>query len=341
MMEIATPKPEEKEVSEISIEDVLRALYQKIHFREMGDDEMSIVLQSLTQDPVETIMGMLQSPELISRLLNLNPSPEVASNALAYVFRAKKMDSPEQKFFMHLPKTAGTSINSHIQRFSNYVWLSHAGGGGNYLHLWPLVSGHFHWSDFPSTSRGLTVLRDPLERLVSAWQFVTSDHQVRQRSIPEDGLLNESFTDFIQRQRMSLGFAKISVGASWFFTDTPTDILSYHESTNNNLEKIFHRAFNSFEHIACIEDPASVSTALKFATGSDEPFTAQANKTNRIGSEPQSLSQAEYEQLFELTAFEYRFLSYLFEKGIITFDYNQGFEERLNKYLAKQQLIIE
>ena len=339
MTEIATPKPEEKEVSEMSIEDVLRALYQKIHFREMDDDEMSIVLQSLTQDPVETIMGMLQSPELISQLLNLNPTPEVASNALAYVFRARKIDSPEQKFFMHLPKTAGTSITSHIQRFSNYAWLN--GGGGNYLHLWPLVSGHFHWSDFPSTSRGLTVLRDPLERLVSAWQYMTSRRQVMHNNFLNEGLLNENFSNFLKRQTTTPSLATMSVGASWFFTDTPTDILSYHESANNNLESLFNQAFNSFEHIACIEDPASVSTALKFATGSDEPFTAQANKTNRVGSEPQSLSQAEYERLFELTAFEYRFLSYLFEKGIITFDYNQGFEERLNKYLAKQQLIIE
>jgi hypothetical protein len=339
MTEIATPKPEEKEVSEMSIEDVLRVLYQKIHFREMDDDEMSIVLQSLTQDPVETIMGMLQSPELISRLLNLNPSPEVASNALAYVFRARKIDSPEQKFFMHLPKTAGTSINSHIQKFSNYAWLSH--GGGNYLHLWPLVSGHFHWSDFPSTSRGLTVLRDPLERLVSAWQYMTSRRQVMHNNFLNEGLLNENFSNFLKRQTTTPSLATMSVGASWFFTDTPTDILSYHESANNNLESLFYQAFNSFEHIACIEDPASVSTALKFATGSDEPFTAQANKTNRVGSEPQSLSQAEYERLFELTAFEYRFLNYLFEKGIITFDYNQGFEARLNKYLAKQQLTVE
>jgi hypothetical protein len=258
---------------------------------------------------------------------------------LAYVFRARKIDSPEQKFFMHLPKTAGTSINSHIQKFSNYAWLSH--GGGNYLHLWPLVSGHFHWSDFPSTSRGLTVLRDPLERLVSAWQYMTSRRQVMHNNFLNEGLLNENFSNFLKRQTTTPSLATMSVGASWFFTDTPTDILSYHESANNNLESLFYQAFNSFEHIACIEDPASVSTALKFATGSDEPFTAQANKTNRVGSEPQSLSQAEYERLFELTAFEYRFLNYLFEKGIITFDYNQGFEARLNKYLAKQQLTVE
>ena len=126
MTEIATPKPEEKEVSEMSIEDVLRALYQKIHFREMGDDEMSIVLQSLSQDPVETIMGMLQSPELISRLLNLNPSPEVASNALAYVFRAKKMDggglnifflrffSPRTLFFFYKQR-------NHVQKLFSFT----------------------------------------------------------------------------------------------------------------------------------------------------------------------------------------------------------------------------
>ena len=339
MFEKAAPKSNLNEVHGMSSEDVLREIYRRIHFREIDEDEMSMVLQSLTNDPVGTIVGMMHSEELISRILDFNPSPEIASKALAFVFRGRKTDTPEQKFYLHLPKTAGTSITSHIIRFSDFPWLN--SGGENFLHLWPLVFGHFHWSDFPSTSRGFTVLRDPLERLVSAWQYLTSRHQVMFKDFLDQGLLNENFSNFFQRQMTDPFLASMSVGASWFFTDVPTDILSYQESANQKMEKLFNRAFDSFDHIACIEDPASVASALKFATGSDESFTSQANKTNRVGSEPQSLSQGEYAQLFDLTKFEYRFLSHLFEKGIITYDYNNGTEERLNKYLARQQVVVE
>jgi hypothetical protein len=83
--------------------------------------------------------------------------------------------------FLHLSKTAGTSLTEVLARRWGRVWIVaestelDAPAAAGTLRGVDLVAGHFyaHQLDLPAL-RGfapVTVLRDPLDRLVSSWRF--------------------------------------------------------------------------------------------------------------------------------------------------------------------------
>jgi hypothetical protein len=320
---------------------VLREIYLKVHLREIADSELDHIKQALASDFSGTIIAMLRSSELLSNLLHSDPIPEVAPNALNYALRSRKTeDLPEMRFFLHIPKSGGTSVIHHLNQHSDLFWHQHDSKDKAPLHLWPLLTGHFHWTLFPSDSRGFTILRDPLERLISAWRFQTSYSQYLFRKSDQRSLLNLNLTDFLNDVLQDEKATDRTL-LSWFFTDEPLQKQVFTETPHHMLEKNFNNFYANFEHIACIEDAHSVTQALTFATGNAAPLATTRNQTNRENSEIHSLSKAEYDRLFELTSFDYRFLNQLFEKGIISYDYSKNKEEKLIRYLTRQGLTIE
>ena len=153
-------------------------------------------------------------------------------------------------------------------------------------------------------------------------------------------LVNNDFTRYLEWGKTDKTVAQMSVGASWYFTHTPTDILSYQGLNISNFNNSFSEALKHISHFGCVEDPESIQNVLRFAIETDAEFLREDNRTDRTGSKLQSLTQAEYGQLFELTRFEYQFLNFLFEKGLISFNYNIGIEERLLRYLSKAGLTV-
>ena len=321
----------------LSLDQIIRDLYLKIHFRVVDENELDLIKQALANDPVETVIGMLRSPETLSNLLKLDPLPGVASNALTYALRLRKTNAePEKRFFMHIPKTGGTSVIHHLNQHSDWPWLQTEDQTS--LGTWPLVAGHLHWSYFPSNSKGFTIFRDPLQRLISHWQFSTSFSQHFQGKENQPNLLNFTFTNFLAG-RVERAFFNSQM--SWFFTNKPTAHLDHENIPHHELEKNFTDFYSSFGHISCIEDSESINQSLKFATGKDTPLVTTKNQTDRTNSDPQTLSRVEFDRLFELTSFDYRFLNHLFEKGVITYDYNQNKEEKLIQYLNRLGLTID
>ncbi len=321
-----------RSVKNEGVEGILKELYRQLLRRDATKDELYAAIHSLRNDPVKTIVEMAHSEELIANLLGAATSRTLLSNVLSYAFKFISGTEPQSKYFLHLPKTAGTSICTHIQEHSVFPW--HFNASRQNLNSWPLVSGHHHWSFFPNSSTGFTILRDPIERLLSSWLFITSLRQARSQDVSLAGLLNCDFRSFLQWSKSNQVVAEMAVGASWFFTDSPNDIVSYQNSRRVDLTKTFTEVFDHVTHIGCIEDPTSVDTIIRFATDKDAEFLSGVNHTDRTGSAPQFLTRAEYDQLFELTAFEYQFLDFLFEKELVSFDYNAGIEDRLLRYLT-------
>ena len=321
----------------LRIDEVLRDVYLEIHSREINESEMDHIKRAMSVDPSGTIIAMVRSSEFLSNLLLSDPLPEVAANALNYALRSIKTDAlPEKRFFMHIPKSGGTSIIHHLQEHSNFLW--HHSSDETSLNLWPLVAGHFHWSIFPSNSKGFTILRDPLECLISQWRFRTSYSQHLFRKVDDKVFLNLNFTDFVNNTKTGEGsFSQLQT--SWFFTDKPLPI--YGETSHNKLERLFNDFYSSIENIGCIENSDSVSQALKFATGKDTHLVTTKNQTTRVNSGPQTLSKGEYDRLFDITDFDYRFFNHLFEKGIITHDYSQDKETKLMQYLNRLGLTVD
>ena len=323
----------------LRLDEVLRDVYLKIHSREINESEMGHIKRAMSVDPSGTIIAMVRSTELLSNLLLSDPLPEVAGNALNYALRLRKTDAlPEKRFFMHIPKSGGTSIIHHLQEHSNFPW--HHSVGETSLNLWPLVAGHFHWSIFPSNSKGFTILRDPLQRLISNWRFETSYSQHLFRKVDDKVYLNLNFTDFVNNEITGEeSYSRLQM--SWFFTDKPLHSPIYGETSHNKLERLFNDFYSSIENIGCIEESDSVNQALKFATGKDTHLFTTKNQTTRVNSDPQTLSKGEYDRLFDITDFDYRFFNHLFEKGIITHDYSQDKETKLMQYLDRLGLTVD
>lgn len=81
-------------------------------------------------------------------------------------------------FFLHVPKTAGTAFRlalteavgiPAIMAYDRIDMIRPEDFRG--LHFWPLLAGHGHVDDFPSSHRGVTTLREPRSRLLSLYRM--------------------------------------------------------------------------------------------------------------------------------------------------------------------------
>ena len=135
--------------------------------------------------------------------------------------RAASSTSPV--VFMHVPKTAGSSLTNmlvsqyppdRVYRPEGRASLSQL--QTNELESYQLFCGHFDWSQFkylPKTSRVITILRDPIDRILSLYRYWRSF----------------SWEYAEQRNDFGIQYAK-SVGLHEFFFDAPLGIRANYEN---------------------------------------------------------------------------------------------------------------
>ena len=79
--------------------------------------------------------------------------------------------------FMHIPKAAGTSFRLFFNRFTEKIFIVQ--GDGNYLspNDTCLFTGHFGFAYMKhySHSHSFTILRDPIERIISLYRYGASE----------------------------------------------------------------------------------------------------------------------------------------------------------------------
>jgi hypothetical protein len=94
--------------------------------------------------------------------------------------------SGKRIFFLHVPKTAGTSVRASLVEAVgipsfNLYGRSAFGLPSNLANLdyWPLWTGHANIQAFPSTHSGITIFRESRSRLLSSYRHQESYQQER------------------------------------------------------------------------------------------------------------------------------------------------------------------
>ena len=155
--------------------------------------------------------------------------------------------------FIHLPKTAGTTFNSILERLltgysscPEYFEDRLIHSDLDDLRKIEVFRGHFHYalfSDiiFPNGFIGLTFLRDPVERVRSNFRFI---HQLLKRdSQPElsefadelEQIRNLSLSQFLERSDLRINKTMINVQTDFIGSSMPSPV-----AFSPFLLKIFH-----------------------------------------------------------------------------------------------------
>jgi hypothetical protein len=84
-----------------------------------------------------------------------------------------KIIESKRTLFMHIPKTAGTSFATFFKRFTNKIYNFAANDDSIFLTDAVLVTGHFGFATIKETTftHSFTILRDPIERIISLYRY--------------------------------------------------------------------------------------------------------------------------------------------------------------------------
>lgn len=185
--------------------DLVKALYRGVLSREPVAGEIDNLLRALSSaGSVErALKDMLSSHEFGVMVL-----PDVING---YVSRP----SDKLIFFLHVPKTAGTSFRLSltatvgIPAFLLYLRTSWLGFGENAtMNFWPLWAGHAGVSAFPETHRGITVFREPRSRILSAFRQQQREFQNGDPSGPVNARSTPIHQDRRTRVTVKDGFSQ-------------------------------------------------------------------------------------------------------------------------------------
>ena len=144
--------------------DLARALLRGVLGREPSESEVQGITAELVRhgDTAAVVRDLIWSEEFAQQVVG------------QLVAHAVKKPVERNVFFMHIPKTAGSSVRvalAHamgipaMQAYPRWVRLdrSHVG-------FWPLWAGHLNIASFPASHRGFSVLREPRARVLSAFR---------------------------------------------------------------------------------------------------------------------------------------------------------------------------
>jgi hypothetical protein len=319
------------------LEEIISDIFLRILRRIPNDADVITIADQIRLNPVNAIEAMLDSPELVARLIQRDVSGQIASNCLSHlVTYARPEDQVTKKFFLHVPKTAGTSIQAHLNEHSTNLWARTENSLSKpNFELWPQWIEHYPLSGIPTSVKVFSVTRDPIARLVSAWLFYTSESQIIETNRPKDRTM--SFTTFLKTRNA----ANLVRGHDFYFWPNKYKISKQPVNESDYVEKNYKNLSERFAYIASIEIPSSIEKLLKVATNASAPFLIHHNTTDEIiKSEPKSISNDEYLSLFQVTKLEYALMRHLYQNGMIEINYCKDIEKRTQKMLLKKNIIV-
>jgi hypothetical protein len=319
------------------LEDIITELFVLILKRAPSETDLITMAELIRSKPADAIQAMLDSPELVTRLIHRDVSGQLAHNCLSHaVTFARSEAQVTKKFFLHVPKTAGTSIQAHLNEHSANIWVrTETSLSKPNFELWPQWIEHFPLSGIPAGVRVFSVTRDPIARLISAWTFYTSETQIIEHG--RQKVRNMGFTEFLKSRKA----ANLRKGHDFYFWPNRYKISSQQENELDYVRKHYKNLSERFEYIASIEIPSSVEKLLKIATNTEASFINHHNTTDEISkTEPKLLTKDEYQLLFRVTKLEYALMDHLYQSGMIEIDYSKDIEKRTLKLLAKKNIEI-
>jgi len=234
----------------------------------------------------------------------------------------------KQVFFLHVPKTAGTSMRLALTSSCGVPALTiyrHIGEIDRAeLHLvrfWPLFIGHAHIDFFPRQHRGLTVVREPRSRYLSMYRQAQNEGRGPHLVDPEKRMRQQR----ISGRALSMPFGQ------WLRAGfTPSAASWFTEGFNSHPEKFVRaarpaevrRAVASgvarIDAAAWSHDQVGMRTAITRMTGDEAPELHHENAFSpRPETSAQVISSPDLAYLDECAARDQVLIDALVARGLI------------------------
>jgi hypothetical protein len=148
-------------------QEIIKSLYKAILGRNPTKSEI--------QNRIKTLK---QNPNLESHIASMIRSQEFSIMMLPYLVQnTSKINSELKLFFLHVPKTAGTSLRTMLsEQLGIPAYLFYATHGiegienSKKMEFWPFWAGHANISKFPDSHSGFTSFRETRSRLLSSYR---------------------------------------------------------------------------------------------------------------------------------------------------------------------------
>jgi len=165
----------------------------------------------------------------------------------------KKIES-QRIAFLHLPKTAGCSVNSFLNRFTEKIFVTHSENKIK-LEEASVVSGHFYFSLLKSISytHSFTILRNPADRIVSLYRYGRSNLSGWE---PEDPVRHLSFEEWLESDD-----PLVQGQVDSYYVRVLTDDLP--EPFENRREKSLQLALERYKNFTSVGDQGNLEPFFK------------------------------------------------------------------------------
>jgi hypothetical protein len=305
------------------------ALYEGVLRRTPTPDEIVGLVTALNKsgNVKLALQDMLSSHEFGIMML-----PDLVNEHIARV--------PSQPlFFLHVPKTAGTSFRLNLSDALGvpaYLLFIHSSwpgyGKDENMRFWPFWAGHAGISAFPTTHRGITVFRETRSRVLSAYR-----QQERELLSGRDN--GSRFYEESSQIAVSRGVSAAKPFSEWvryrrsaavWFLPAPEEAnlrrwngvpkQKYLDTlSSRDLTSKLAQSFARFDAAAWAHDQPAMREAIRLVTGNDGTSEIRRENVFRTveTTKPTTLSSDDLQQLDRLVAEEKLFFKTAVDRGLI------------------------
>ncbi|NBS52984.1 MAG: hypothetical protein EBS96_10325 [Spartobacteria bacterium] len=217
------------------------------------------IIEKVINDYYETILHRQPSHKEIRDCLEICSSSNLAEIALDFIFSRERQTlsnriESQKIAFLHIPKTAGSSINSFFNRFTNKIFSTHS---ENQIKLEEasLVTGHFYFSLLKriAFTHSFTILRNPVARIVSLYRYGLSSLSGWN---PDDPVRHLSFEEWLE----SRDPAVVNIIDSYYVRVLTDDL---QEPFENHREKSLQLALERYKNFTSVGDQGNLEPFFK------------------------------------------------------------------------------
>lgn len=240
-------------------------------------------------------------------------------------------DQPSQIVFIHIPKTAGTSLNQMFDEAFPDLTLPHYNGsslliGDKLRRKKPIIRGHFHYcliSSLVPDLKLITFLRNPIDLTLSSFEFMKAHPETWLGKLAQGSIL-----DFLNDANVGVHASNLQtrmlgseIDSLKIYADYVNHKISYDEYIANYDklnkyqvdEKVLTRAkarLENFMHVGFTDTFADDCSVLFTKLGVDCPAIKHSNKTPLKFNKRNSYSTTVIETISKMNEYDMQLWEY-------------------------------